>query len=418
MNPRPFDVSDISPSAVRSPAPVSHAWKAFNGTSTRGVLGEVLALQDFEPLARSRLPRCIYGYVSGASETRQSWHDNLRAFEHWGFVTRVLRNVATRSQSTLLFGREWSSPFGIAPMGLAALSTYQGDRVLAQAAAQANIPFVISGTALTPLETLVKDAPHSWFQAYLPGEQMRIDALVDRVKAAGIATLVITVDIPVAGNRENNIRSGFSTPLRPSVRLAWDGLSHPRWLVGTFMRTLADGMPHFENSFAERGAPVVSRHVERDFSRREHLDWGHIERIRQRWPGHLVIKGILSPQDAQQARALGADGVIVSNHGGRQLDGAVSPLRVLPEIVHAVGDFPVMVDGGIRRGSDVLKALALGARFVFLGRPFNFAAAVAARAGVSHAIGLLQAEVDRNLAMLGVESPAELNPDFLRPLGI
>ncbi len=405
-----------SSAAQPAAAPVSHAWKAFNGTSTKGVLGKVLALEDFEPLARARLPRCIHGYVAGASETRQSWRDNRQAFEHWGFVTRVLRNVAARSQATHLFGRTWASPFGIAPMGLAALSAYQGDRVLAQAAAQANIPFVISGTALTPLEALVRAAPHSWFQAYLPGEQSRIDALVDRVKAAGVETLVVTVDIPVAGNRENNIRTGFSTPLRPSLGLAWDGLSHPRWLLGTFLRTLADGMPHFENSFAERGAPVVSRNVERDFSRREHLDWGHIERIRQRWPGHLVIKGILSPQDALQARAIGADGVIVSNHGGRQLDGAVSPLRVLPEIVQAVGDLPVMVDGGIRRGSDVLKALALGARFVFVGRPFNFAAAVAARPGVSHAIELLQAEVDRNLAMLGVDSPAELNAGFLRPL--
>lgn len=396
-------------------APVSHAWKAFNGTSTKGVLGKVLALEDFEPLARARLPRCIYGYVAGASETRQSWRDNCQAFEHWGFVTRVLRNVAERSQATRLLGRTWASPFGIAPMGLAALSAYQGDRVLAQAAAQANIPFVISGTALTPLEALVRAAPHSWFQAYLPGEQARIDALVDRVRAAGVETLVVTVDIPVAGNRENNIRTGFSTPLRPSLGLAWDGLSHPRWLLGTFLRTLANGMPHFENSFAERGAPVVSRHVERDFSRREHLDWGHIERIRQRWPGHLVIKGILDVRDARLAVDSGADGIIVSNHGGRQLDGTVPPLRVLPGIVQACPEVPVMIDSGFRRGTDVLKAVALGAKFVFVGRPFNYAASVAGEDGVRKAIGLLREEVSRNMAMLGVNGLSELDASYLLP---
>jgi L-lactate dehydrogenase (cytochrome) len=405
--------------ATTSPAGTAalDPWKAFSGPRESGPLARVLALDDFEPLARKRLPRAVFGYVAGAAETRASLRGNREAFADWAFVPRVLRNVAGRSQATALLGREWAAPFGIAPMGLAALSAFDGDSALARAAARSGVPFVLSGTSLTRLEEVMDAAPGSWFQAYLPGDTARIDALIDRVRAAGVRTLVLTVDIPVAGNRENNIRAGFSTPLRPSLGLAWDGLSHPRWLLGTLARTLlARGMPHFENSFAERGAPVISRHVERDFSRREHLDLSHAARIRRAWGGELVIKGVLHPVDVAAARELGADGVIVSNHGGRQLDGAVSPLRMLPRAVEAAGAMPVMIDGGVRRGSDVLKALALGARFAFVGRPFNYAACVAGEAGVARAIALLREEIDRNLAMLGVTTPQALGPEFLHSM--
>jgi L-lactate dehydrogenase (cytochrome) len=373
-------------------------------------------LDDFQHLARRRLPRSIYGYVVGAAETNSSLRDNRDAFAEWGFIPRVLCNVARRSQRVTLFGQEYASPFGIAPMGLMALSAYQGDLVLARAAARAGIPFVLSGTSLTPMEKVIRAAPGSWFQAYLPGDASRIDALLERVRIAGFETLVVTVDLPVAGNRENNIRAGFSTPLRPSLQLAWDGFTHPRWVLGTLARTLWQGMPHFENSFAERGAPVISRNVDRDFSQRDHFDWSHIARIRQRWAGNLIVKGILSGRDAALACEQHVDGIIVSNHGGRQLDGAVSALRMLPEVVAAARGVPVMLDGGVRRGSDALKALALGARMVFVGRPFNFAAAVAGESGVSHGIELLHAEVDRNLAMLGVTTTGALGPEHLLDL--
>ncbi|WP_257993601.1 alpha-hydroxy acid oxidase [Cupriavidus pauculus] len=394
--------------------PPRQAWAGIGGSSLRGALAKVLALDDFEALARKRLPKAIYGYISGAAERNLTRDDNRNAYDGWGFVPRVLRNVAHRSMRTSLFGVDYAAPFGIAPMGIAALSTYQGDIVLAQAAEQANIPFVLSGTSLTRMEDVAKAAPSSWFQAYLPGTPERIDALVSRVAAAGFRTLVVTVDIPVAGNRENIMRAGFSTPLRPGVKLAWDGVSHPRWLLGTFARTLLNGMPHFENSFAERGAPIVSRTVDRDFSQRDHFDWSHIRRIRERWKGDLVIKGIISPEDAVLARSHGADAVVLSNHGGRQLDGAISPLRVLPAVVDAVGNMPVMIDGGVRRGTDVVKALALGAKFVFVGRPFNYAAAVASCPGVAHGISLLKAEIDRDLAMLGVTGLDELSSSHLR----
>jgi len=399
---------------VSAPSSPIDPWKAFSGSAAGGRLAGVLALDDFEPLARRTLPRPIFGYVAGAAETNASLEDNRLAFREWRFVPRVLRDVSARDQSVELFGTTYASPFGIAPMGLAALTAFDGDRVLARAAEKAGIPFVLSATSLTPLEKVIAAAPGSWFQAYLPGEDERIAALLSRVEAAGFRTLVVTVDLPVAGNRENNMRAGFSTPLRPSLRLMWDGMIRPRWLVGTMLRTLlSQGMPHFENSFAERGAPLLSSKAARDFSNRAQFSWRHIGRIRDRWKGNLVLKGILSPEDAALARQVGADGLIVSNHGGRQLDCAVSALRVLASIVREAGSMTVMMDGGVRRGSDVLKALALGARCVFVGRPFNYAASIGGEAGVLHGIQLLRSEIDRNLAMLGVNRSADIDRRIL-----
>ncbi|MDQ8030906.1 MAG: alpha-hydroxy acid oxidase [Bordetella sp.] len=403
-----------TPAAAPAPTPVPAPAAARLPRVLRGIL----SLDDFEAAARRRLPRPIYGYVAGAAENNHSRDDNRAAFAELGFVPRVLVDVSRRDQSVELFGRRYATPFGIAPMGISALSAYRGDIVLARAAQAAGIGAIMSGSSLIPLEAVHEAAPGTWFQAYLPGDPARIDALIERVARAGYRTLVLTVDIPVSANRENNVRTGFSTPLKPSLRLAWDGLTHPAWLAGTFLRTLArHGMPHFENSFATRGAPILSANVLRDFSARDHLNWAHVARIRRAWKGELVIKGIMSPADAALARQHGVDGIIVSNHGGRQLDGTVSPLRVLPDVAEAAGGMVVMMDSGIRRGADVLKALALGARYVFVGRPMNYAAAVAGEAGVAHAIRLLRDEVDRNLAMLGLLSCAALDVGVLRPMG-
>ncbi|MCU4414368.1 alpha-hydroxy-acid oxidizing protein [Acinetobacter sp. WU_MDCI_Axc73] len=379
------------------------------------ILEDILCLHDFELKARQKLPRPIFGYIAGAAEDNMSLDDNRTVFQDYRFITQVLTDVSQRHQKIELFGKTYNSPFGIAPMGLNALSTYRGDVVLAHTAQAANIVSIMSGSSLIPLEAVAKAAPNTWFQAYLPGDTSRILALLDRIKSAGYQTLVITVDIPVSANRENNVRSGFSTPLRPSLRLVWDGLTRLSWLFGTFFRTfMKHGMPHFENSFATRGAPILSAHVDRDFSARDHLNWEHFKQIRQYWQGQLVIKGILSVKDARLAKEMGADGIILSNHGGRQLDGATSPMRILPDVVQALGtDYPVMIDSGFRRGSDVLKAVALGAKMVFVGRPFNYAAAVAGDVGVAHAIHLLHDEVDRNMAMLGVNTCDELNPSML-----
>ena len=377
-------------------------------------LRDVLSLDDFETAARNHLPRPIFGYVTGAVETDWSLHDNRAAFAEFGFLPRVLVDVSKRSQQTTVFGHTYATPFGISPIGISALYAYRGDIVLASAAAAANIPMIMSSSSLIRLEDVATESKSAWFQAYLPGDVPDITALIDRVAQAGFETLVVTVDSQVAGNRENNIRTGFSTPLRPSLRLAWDGMTHPRWLFGTLLRTLhRHGMPHFENNYARRGPPIISPHVLRDYSDRGHLNWDHFRLIRRLWKGPLVIKGILDKADAITAREAGADGIIVSNHGGRQLDGAVAALRVLPGIAAACPEIPVMIDGGVRRGTDVLKALALGAKCVFVGRPFGYAAAVAGAVGVSHAIGLLSAEVDRDMAMLGIPDLRELGPGRL-----
>ncbi len=378
------------------------------------ILRNILSLDDFERAARRHLPRPIFEYVAGAVEDRASLHDNRAVFDEFGFLPRVLIGLSNRSTEASLFGVPYSAPFGIAPMGITALTAYRGDLVLARAAAKANIPMVMSGTSLIRLEEVIKENPHAWFQAYLPGEATRIAALVDRVAAAGYQTLMVTVDVAVLSNRENTLRAGFSLPLRPSVRLAWDGISHPRWLLGTALRTLVrHGMPYFENSYVERGAPLLSRNAERDFSKRDHLNWEHLEAIRRQWKGKLIVKGIMSPEDARIARDKGMDGIVVSNHGGRQLDGTVSPLRVLPAVAAVAGNMTVMMDSGIRRGTDVLKALALGAKFVFVGRPFNYAAAVAGEAGVLHAAEILRGEVYRNMALVGVNTFTELGPGHL-----
>jgi L-lactate dehydrogenase (cytochrome) len=356
----------------------------------------------------------VFAYVSGAVEDSLAFRGNRDAFDAIAFVPRVLVDVSRRSIATTLFGREVAAPFGIAPMGVAALTAYRGDLVLARAAREAGIPMVMSGSSLIRLEEVAKENPAAWFQAYLPGEPARIAALIDRVAAAGFGTLMVTVDVAVLPSRENNVRAGFTLPLRPSLRLAWDGISHPRWLFGTALRTLArHGMPHFENSFAERGAPILARSIERDFSKRDHLNWTHLEQIRRQWKGTLVVKGILSAEDARIARESGVEAIVVSNHGGRQLESSVAPLRVLPAIAETARGMTVMIDSGIRRGTHVLKALALGAHFVFVGRPFNYAAAVAGVAGVRHAIALLAAEVDRDMALLGITSLRDLGPQYL-----
>ncbi len=381
-------------------------------------MAKILSLGDFEREAEKRLPRPICGYGAGACEDGQSLRANRDVFAEYELLTRILVDISKRSQQVEVFGKTYNAPFGMAPMGITAMSAYRGDIVLAEAAARANVPMIMSGSSLIRMEELVERAPDAWFQAYLPGKTEQIAPLIDRVAAAGFKTLVITVDTPSSANRENNVRTGFSTPLRPSVRLAWQGITHPRWLFGTFLKTLArHGMPHFENSFATRGAPIMSANVMRDFSSRGHLNWDHVRAIRAQWKGPMVIKGILHPADAALCKQYGMDGVIVSNHGARQLDGAVAPLRVLPQILDAFKDGPVMLDSGVRRGSDIVKAIALGARCVFLGRPFNYAAAVGGPAGVDHAISLLEQEVSRNMAMMGVNTLKELTPEFLVHVG-
>lgn len=397
--------TSVSIPAARQPA----AGPAAAQSASRR-LRNLLSLDDFEAAARRHLPRPVFGYMSFYAETGQAYDDNRRSFTDYAFLPRVMTDVSSRSLGTELFGQHYSVPFGMSPLGLSALSAYRGDLAMARAAEQERVPMIMSGSSLIRLEDVAESCPNAWFQAYLPGDAAQIDALIERVKRSAFKTLVITVDTPAPPNSENMRRMGFSAPLRPGASLAWQGLTHPRWLVGTFLKTwVHHGMPHFENNYARRGAPILSPSVLRDFSERGHLNWTHLRAIRKQWSGTLVVKGILNPEDARIACELGVEGVIVSNHGGRQLDGAVAPLRVLPRIVEACPTIPVMLDGGVRRGTDVLKAVALGARMVFVGRPFGYAAAVDGEAGVRHAVELLRGEVSRDMAMLGVTRVDQLD---------
>lgn len=372
-------------------------------------LRRFLALDDFEGAARRLLPRAIYGYVSGGVETDSSLQANRAAFRHIGFRPRILQDVSARDQRTRLFDDEFATPFGIAPMGFSAVAAFDGDVALSQGAADAGTFAICSAASLTPLERVAEEGRSRWFQAYIPGDDARIEALLARLQRAGFDRLVITGDVPVPGNRENNARNGFDAPFRITPQLIWQGVTHPRWSLGTLGREiLTRGMPHFENMEAVQGPPLFSRDLVRSTIARDRLSWAHIRRIRAIWPGKLIVKGVMHPDDALAARDAGCDGVIVSNHGGRQLDAAASPLRVLPDVRAAVPDMVVMFDSGIRRGTDVLKAIMLGADFTFVGRPFLYAAATHGVPGVAHAARLLREEIDRDMALLGVTSPFDL----------
>jgi L-lactate dehydrogenase (cytochrome) len=273
----------------------------------------ILCLDDFEVEARRHLPRPVFEYVAGGVEDNRARDSNREAFHDWAFVPRVLVGVKHRKTDATLFGHTYSAPFGVAPIGIAALYAFRGDLVLARAAREANLPMLMSGSSLIRLEDVLAESPGAWFQAYLPGDPKQMMALLERVKRAGFETLVITVDVPTSANRENNMRAGFSTPLRPTLRLAWEGITHPRWLFGSFLRTIArHGMPHFENNYAIRGAPILSSSVLRDYSDRGNLSWEDLARIRESWKDRrFIVKGILHAGDAKRACELGVDGIIV-----------------------------------------------------------------------------------------------------------
>lgn len=375
---------------------------------------DILCLEDFEAHARVFLPRPIFGYISGGVETNASLDGNRSAFNEWEFLPRVLVDTKARNQKTTLFGRTYDLPFGFPPMGATALAAYRGDDALAKTAAKLNTVMIQSGASLTSMEHLRSVGPTAWFQAYLPGEPDIIVPLVERAQATGFEVLVLTVDVQVAANRENNVRAGFSSPLKPSLRLAWDCMLRPRWTLGTFARTVINhGMPHLENMGFPR-IPILGN-LERPRMSRDGLNWAHVELMRKIWKGKLVLKGVLAREDVRIARESGVDGIMVSNHGGRQLDGTISPFRALPGAAAEAGNMAIMMDSGIRRGTDVLKAIAMGAHFVFVGRPFLYAAAIGGEAGVQHAASLLREEISRNMAMLGISSLADMKRNLLVP---
>jgi L-lactate dehydrogenase (cytochrome) len=285
---------------------------------------------------------------------------------------------------------------------------------MARAAARAGIPFVLSGNSITPMEEVARACPRAWFASYQSPNARAIEGMVGRVKAAGFAVFVLTADVPVGSNREKDHRAGFTQPIRLNGKLLWDGARRPGWVFSTAARTLLTrGIPHIDNLESDGGPSLFSRSVKKIASHAS-LSWDHVRLIRKLWNGPFVVKGILSREDARMARECGVDGIVVSNHGGRQLDAAATPLQVLPDILAEARGLTILVDGGFRRGTDVLTALALGADFVLIGRPFLFGASVAGEAGVLHAIELLSKEIDRDMALLGLRTLDEIGRDMLQ----
>ena len=367
----------------------------------RTQLARALNIEDLRRIARRRLPRVVFDYLEGGSEEHLTLRANRAAFEAMSFSPRTLVDVSARSQKVSLFGRVYESPIGIAPMGAAGLFWHEGDIALARAARSANLPFVLSTHSFVPLERLAWEAGGPpWFQLYMPREREAARAIVRRALHAGCEALVLTTDVPVGANREYNQRNGFGLPLRFEPRKVCDALAHPRWLLSVFARAALS-----------RERPMQLKEWT---TRRDHLAWQDLAWLRDAWPRKLLVKGILCGEDAQLAAEHGADGIFVSNHGGRQLDGVPSPMEVLPAISAAVGDrLAVLVDSGFRRGTDIAKALALGADMVFLGRAVMYGVAAGGEAGARRAIQLLRGEIDRVLALLGCLSIDKLGPHYL-----
>ena len=369
-----------------------------------------ISVEDFRRLARRRLPKMVFDYLEGGAEDERGLDRNRTVFNQIAFVPRRLVDVSQRDITTSLFGRTISAPLLIAPTGLNGVLWPRGDIELARAAEQANIPFVASTASTATLEEIAGEAGGElWFQLYVLHPALA-DQLVARALGAGYRTLVITTDVALNGKRERDMRNGFGLPLRYTAKMLFDAAMHPRWSAGI----LRHGKPQLKNFVStdaadtQAQAALMRRQMDASF------DWDALRRLRDRWPHRLLVKGLLHAEDAQRCLELGADGVILSNHGARQLDDAITPMHALPATERGLPTSgTILLDSGIRRGSDVVKALALGADAVMLGRAALYGLAACGSAGASSVIEIIKDEIDRTLAMLGCRNIAELGPQHV-----
>jgi isopentenyl diphosphate isomerase/L-lactate dehydrogenase-like FMN-dependent dehydrogenase len=373
-------------------------------TSNKQTLG-AYNIADLRELARKRLPRGLFEFMDRGCEDEVSLRNNRAAFERIKLKPRVLNDVSKRDQSITLFGHKQNMPIAIAPTGTPGIMWYEGELELARAAKKAGIPFTLATTTLTAMERIVDEVGgRLWFQLYMYADRSLSRWIAERAKAAGYEALIMTVDSPTFSNREYNLRNGFTIPITYSAKNIFDVLGHPRWMLGVWLRYLLEGgLPLFENYPPEVKARVKAA-----------LNWDDVREMRKLWPGTLMIKGVLSPADAAIAADCGIDGVVVSNHGGRVVDGAIAPIDALPAMLDAVGKrMTVIVDSGFRRGSDVVKAMALGAHAVLVGRATLYGVAAAGEAGGTRALDILREEIDRVMALVGRRGIEELNRELL-----
>ncbi|MDB2578992.1 alpha-hydroxy-acid oxidizing protein [Tateyamaria sp.] len=349
---------------------------------------------DARRLARRRLPWMVFDYIDGAAGSETGAVRNRAALDAATLRPRILRNVADRSLATTLFGVPAERPFGIAPMGMCNLSGQGADLMLARLAARYQVPHGVSTVASTPLEKIIDVAQgHAWFQIYFSGDGTGTFKLVDRARDAGYQTLIVTVDVPEVGRRPRELRHGFKMPFRIGPRQFIDFALHPQWSLSA----LFGGKPQMANF------DMPGYEFDRTESRAR-ADWDTLARMRDMWPGKLVVKGVLDVEDAQMLKAKGVDAIQVSSHGARQLESAPAPFEVLPKIRQAVGqDFPLFFDSGLRSGEDALKTLASGADFVFFGRILQFAIAAGGEAGLNRLWEVLSDEMSIAMAQTGMQ---------------
>jgi (S)-mandelate dehydrogenase len=377
-------------------------------------IARALNIADLRDIARRRIPGFVFEYVESGAEDEATLRGNRAALERLQFMPETLIDCSARHLRTTILGRPAAAPLVIAPTGLNGLLHPDGDVLLARAAAKADIPYTLSTVSTTRLEDVAqRSGGRLWMQLYVIKERAVARDIMQRAGAAGYEALVFTTDANVFGNREWD-RRGYRLPGKPTLRARLDVLRHPRWLWQVILR---NGMPRFRNleaflppNLTPMGASTV---IPRLFDAT--ICWDDIAWIREHWRGKLLIKGLVSPSDAERAAAVGLDGVVISNHGGRQLDYCVAPIDVLPQIVSAVGTrLPIIIDSGFRRGSDVVKALALGAQAVMLGRSTLYGLIAGGQPGVERALEIFTTEIDRVLGLLGCNTVAELAPRFVR----
>lgn len=368
-----------------------------------------LNTHDYREAARKRLPRCVFDFVDGGAEDERCLDSNRAVFDALRLKPRRMTGGASCDLSVDVLGERLPTPVLIAPTGMSGLVRPNGDLALAHGAAAVGVPFVQSTASSNTIEEIAaQTGGKHWFQLYMV-EPTQAEAMVERAAAAGITKLVITVDVPKHSKRERDLRNGFTVPMRVTPSLVADMAMHPRWVAGL----LRHGMPQLGNFRAvgadgiEQQSAVMQRTMARCFI------WEDFANIRRRWRGQILVKGIVRPEEAERCIAEGADGIILSNHGGRQLDSCVSPMEVLAECRSRIAA-PILLDSGIRRGSDVVKALALGADAVLVGRATLYALAVDGAAGVEALLRILCAEIEDTLAQIGCDAVSDLSPDYIQ----
>ncbi len=377
---------------------------------------EALNIHDLREMAKKRLPKWMFEFVDRGTEDEVALRNNRAAFEKIKLKTQVLVDVSKRDQSVEIFGKTHKMPMGIAPTGPAGMLYYKGELELARAAKAAGIPFTLATGSQTSMEEVAREVGGTlWFQLYMWSDVNLSHILVERAKNAGFEALVVTVDGPVGTNREYNVRNGYTVPFSYNRKNTAAVLARPGWLFGVIMKYwMNGGMPtraNYPEGMTEKFTHVST--AERK-TKNDSLAWSDLRVLRDMWPGKLLVKGILTPKDAELAIANGADGVVVSNHGGRNFDSSMATIEALPAIVDAVGHkTTVIVDSGFRRGSDVVKALCIGAKLVMVGRATLWGTTVGGEAGAARALTLYREEISRTIAYLGCNSISELNRDCI-----